>query len=105
MDQQLLDKIEAYRAKGFEVPDADMIKTRSKSKAFVKLRNHTKVLSKLLPYHCMTTADIDKIVYDFTTAQCSSCHRFAFSVFALPSMTKFATAFPVKMTCSKVVTS
>ena len=37
MDQQLLDKIEAYRAKGFEVPDEDMIKTPDCSYAlFVK---------------------------------------------------------------------
>ena len=27
MNQELLDKIAAYKAKGFEVPDEDMIKT------------------------------------------------------------------------------
>ena len=72
MDQQLLDKIEAYRAKGFEVPDEDMIKTPEQIEGIRKACEiNTKVLDEVAKHikAGMTTADIDKIVYDFTTAQ------------------------------------
>ena len=67
MDQQLLDKIEAYRAKGFEVPDADMIKTPKQIEGIRKACEiNTKVLDEVAKHikAGMTTADIDKIVYE-----------------------------------------
>ena len=72
MDQQLLDKIEAYRAKGFEVPDEDMIKTPEQIEGIREAcKINTAVLDEVAKHikAGMTTADIDKIVYDFTVAQ------------------------------------
>ena len=72
MNQELLDKIEQYRAKGFEVPDEDMIKTPEQIEGIREAcKINTAVLDEVAKHikAGMTTADIDKIVYDFTVAQ------------------------------------
>ena len=48
MDQQLWNKIEEYRAKGFEVPDEDMIKTPEQIEGIRKACEiNTKVLDEV----------------------------------------------------------
>ena len=72
MNQELLDKIAAYKAKGFEVPDEDMIKTPEQIAGIREAcKINTAVLDEVAKHikAGMTTAEIDKIVYDFTVAQ------------------------------------
>ncbi len=72
MDKRIADKIAEYKAKGFEVPDADMIKTPEQIEGIRKAcAINTAVLDEVAKNikAGMTTAEIDKIVYDYTTAQ------------------------------------
>jgi len=72
MNQEILDKIAAYKAKGFEVPDEDMIKTPEQIAGIREAcKINTAVLDEVAKHikAGMTTAEIDKIVYDFTVAQ------------------------------------
>ena len=72
MEQRIVDKIEEYRAKGYEVPELDMIKTPEQIEGIRKACEiNTAVLDEVAKHikAGMTTAEIDKIVYDFTTAQ------------------------------------
>ncbi len=72
MNQQIIDKIAAYKAKGFEVPDLDMIKTPEQIEGIRKAcAINTAVLDEVAKNikAGMTTAEIDKIVYEYTTAQ------------------------------------
>lgn len=72
MDKYIEDKIAEYKAKGYEVPDPEMIKTPEQIEGIRKAcAINTAVLDEVAKNIKvgMTTAEIDKIVYEYTTAQ------------------------------------
>ena len=69
--EQLYDKLIELGAKGEIVPDKSLLKTQEQIEAIKKSANlNTAILDHVAKHICagMSTADIDKLVFDYTTA-------------------------------------
>ena len=101
---QIDDKILLLASEGHIVPDRSMLKTPAQIEEIKKSAAlNTAVLDHVAKHiHAgMSTAEIDKLVYDYTTEQAVFLRHLDMTVFqkvyALPSTTKFATEFQTKI--------